>query len=162
MPCRNKGGLCLSIVGSSFREERRGQPVGRFFLKPAEAEAHGRVLCAEHEIFLLDALVLEDALHRAQGKIRAVVFLAQVREKDGARPFLKANERPGRRAVREVAAVREDALLQVPRVGAFLQHLPVVVCLEYEKIGAFDGMEHAVGQKAEVGRNGAFSLPQTA
>lgn len=103
----------------------------------------------------IEALAVQDLLHRVLCKLRRVVLLREMSEKDVRRALLHAYERPGGIGVGQVAAVRQDAPLERPRIVAVLEHLGVVIGLEDEHVGPVDGLLHTRGHEAEVRRERA-------
>lgn len=71
------------------------------------------------------------------------------------RPLLHAHERPGGIGIGQMAAVRQNAPLECPRVVAVLEHLRVVIGLEDEHVSSVDGLLDARRHEAEIGRERA-------
>src|SRR6266566_1530768 len=70
------------------------------------------------------------------GDIRSVVGRAEVGQPDGAwRPIAAGHQRLGRRIVREVAMLPDDAALQKGWIRPGAQHLKVMIRLKDHQIG---------------------------
>ncbi len=99
------------------------------------------------------AELLEPLFHYSVGQFRPIAFLAQVSKIQMAqvsRDDLLGGI--GGRLVREVAVPAQDPLLETPgTVGALLQHLHIVVGLQYQSISAADPFEHQPGGMTEIG-----------
>src|SRR6266851_4291640 len=98
---------------------------------------------------------LSDGFFGAQaGKLGVVIRLAQVGENQDVRRAVVAVEKKlGGGAIREVPLPAHQPLLEVPGVGADLEHVEIVVRLEDQQMAAADVLFDELGDVAQVSDN---------
>ena len=89
--------------------------------------------------------------------VGSVVLLGEMREDEMARAAVE-NFRIGEKfaddVVRKMPGAAHDALLDVPGIGADLEHVEIVIGFEDQEIGFAQMVLHQFGQVAEVGDDG--------
>ena len=95
-----------------------------------------------------------DAGHR-----RVIVLLGKVREDKMARAPVEhfaIGEKFADDGIGKMAGAAHHALLDVPGIGAHLQHFEIVIGFEDQEISFAQMMFHKLGQVTEVGDDGDF------
>lgn len=114
----------------------------------------------------LKARLIECVFHRQTGYRGVVGVVTQMAQHKGVEiPFNAAGDEGGGHVVGEMTVAAHHALLYAPRIGAYLQHLQVVVRFQQQEMAALEVVLHGFRHVAEVSQQAkavAFGLDNEA